>query len=39
VVSTSTRGLVEDDDALDFEPRGEQELKRLSTPLGVFALV
>jgi len=38
MVSSSTRSLV-DDDALHFEPTGEQELKGLSAPLGVFALV
>ena len=38
LVSSSTRGLVEAAD-LHFEPRGERELKGLSAPLGVFALV
>ena len=38
LVSSSTRGLV-DDDALHFESKGEQELKGLSAPVGVFALV
>jgi class 3 adenylate cyclase len=37
IVSSSTRGLV-DDDALHFEWMGDQELKGLSAPLGVFAL-
>jgi class 3 adenylate cyclase len=38
MVSSSTRSLV-DDDALHFESTGEQELKGLSAPLGVFALM
>jgi len=38
MVSSSTRGLV-DDDALHFESKGEQELKGLSAPVGVFQLV
>jgi hypothetical protein len=38
MVSSSTRGLVEDGD-LRFESRGEQDLKGLASPLGVFALV
>ena len=38
MVSSSTRGLV-DDDALHFESKGEQELKGLSAPVGVFELV
>ena len=38
MVSSSTRSLI-DDDALHFESKGEQELKGLSAPLGVFALV
>ena len=38
MVSSSTRGLVEGGD-LRFESRGEQQLKGLASPLGVFALV
>jgi class 3 adenylate cyclase len=38
MVSSSTRGLVEGGD-LRFESRGEQQLKGLAGPLGVFALV
>jgi class 3 adenylate cyclase len=38
IVSSSTRGLV-DDDTLRFEPKGTHELKGLPTPLEVFALV
>ena len=38
MVSSSTRSLV-DDDALHFESQGEQELKGLSAPIGVFQLV
>ena len=38
MVSSSTRGLVEDD-ALRFESKGEQELKGLSAPIGVFQLL
>ena len=38
MVSASTRGLVEDGD-LRFESRGVQQLKGLSIPLEVFALV
>jgi class 3 adenylate cyclase len=38
MVSSSTQGLVEGGD-LRFESRGEQQLKGLASPLGVFALV
>jgi class 3 adenylate cyclase len=38
LVSSSTRGLVEGGD-LRFESRGEQQLKGLENPIGVFALV
>jgi class 3 adenylate cyclase len=38
MVSSSTRSLI-DDDALHFESKGEQELKGLSAPVGVFHLV
>jgi len=38
MVSSSTRGLVEDGD-LRFESRGTQEFKGLSIPLEVFTLV
>ena len=38
MVSSSTRSLVEGGD-LRFESRGEQQLKGLASPLGVFALV
>jgi class 3 adenylate cyclase len=38
IVSSSTRGLVEGDDGR-FEPRGRHELKGLSTPIEVFALL
>jgi class 3 adenylate cyclase len=38
MVSSSTRGLVEEG-GLRFESRGMQQLKGLSTPLEVFALV
>ena len=38
MISSSTRSLVEDG-ALGFESRGVQQLKGLSTPLEVFALV
>jgi class 3 adenylate cyclase len=38
IVSSSTRGLV-DDDALHFESKGDQELKGLPAPLGVYALI
>jgi class 3 adenylate cyclase len=38
IVSSSTRGLV-DDDALHFEWKGDQELKGLPAPLGVYAVI
>src|SRR5262245_36233567 len=38
MVSSSTRGLVEEGD-LRFESKGEQELKGLPAPLGIYAIV